>query len=384
MLELLIILLPVAAASGWYSAFKYYKPHSSNYRPLEQAYIRGIHYLLNEKPDQALGAFTDGVASDHETTEFHLALGNFFRRRGEVEKAIQIHQKLIDKQTLNKPELGQVSFELGQDFLSAGLYDRAETIFIALAANHSKHKEPAMQCLLHIYQQEKDWLKAIKYTRLLTPTNTLHKGEKTAHFYCELAVEAQQAHCPEKVQQYLRLAQQEEPDNIRVNILNAQIALNEGHSEWAFEQLKSITQRAPQYIPVILPQIQSCCEYSTGIDGPIQYLQELHKRFPVKKLTILLATLLKEHQGTEKAIEFLTEAVSQHPSLTSLNQLINLELTLSEGETYTHLQQFQGITQHLINNEITQYRCKHCGFNAIELHWLCPGCCHWESILPTA
>lgn len=385
MLELLIVLLPVAAVSGWYSAFRYYNKSHRNRRSFGQAYVRGIHYLLNEKPDRALDAFTDLVATDQETTEFHVALGNFFRRRGEVEKAIQIHQNLTDKPSISQFQLEQASFELGRDFLSAGLYDRAETIFIALT-DRDKHKVQAMQCLLHIYQQEKDWLKAIEYTRLLEANGKVPKGEKIAHFFCELAIEAQQTNKSEQANQYLQQAKQGEPDNIRVNLLDAKNAINHGQIKQALAQLQAIAEHAPAYIPTMLPLFQNCYERTgnTDIDPQIQYFQELYNQHHPEKLATLLATLIQKHKGTKTAIQFMSESISRHPSITSLNRLIDLQLTENSNDNHKHLQQIRQITSQIASTEKIHFHCNQCGFNATELHWRCPGCCHWDSIQPNA
>jgi lipopolysaccharide biosynthesis regulator YciM len=184
--DLLWLLLPLAAASGWLAARFEQKRHARQSFDLPSAYFKGLNFLLNEQPDKAIEVFMRVLEVNSDTVETHLALGNLFRRRGEVERAIRIHQNLIARPTLDKEQRSHALLELGQDYLKAGLFDRAENLFLELAEIRA-HSEQALKLLLHIYQQEKEWEKAISITRKLARVSGKNLDEMIAHFYCELA-----------------------------------------------------------------------------------------------------------------------------------------------------------------------------------------------------
>src|SRR3972149_1945846 len=184
--DLLWLLLPLAAASGWFVARLEQKRRVQKSLDLPSAYFTGLNFLLNEQPDKAIEVFIRVLEVNSDTVETHLALGNLFRRRGEVERAIRIHQNLIARPTLDKEQRSHALMELGQDYFKAGLFDRAENLFLELAEIQA-HSEQALKLLLHIYQQEKEWEKAIDVTRKLAPITGKIMDENIAHFYCELA-----------------------------------------------------------------------------------------------------------------------------------------------------------------------------------------------------
>src|SRR3990172_4271983 len=184
--DLLWLLLPLAAASGWYVARLEQKRRVQKSLDLPSAYFTGLNFLLNEQPDKAIEVFIRVLEVNSDTVETHLALGNLFRRRGEVERAIRIHQNLIARPTLDKEQRSQALLELGQDYFKAGLFDRAENLFLELAEIRA-HSEQALRLLLHIYQQEKEWEKAISVVRKLARVSGRNMNSMIAHFYCELA-----------------------------------------------------------------------------------------------------------------------------------------------------------------------------------------------------
>ena len=191
MLELIIILLPIAAASGWLVARRGYEKREQ--KPLQDcspAYFKCLNYLLNEQPDKAIDVFIKLLEVDSDTVETHMALGNLFRRRGEVERAIRIHQNLIARPSLSRQQRAQALLELGQDYMRAGLFDRAENLFVELAETKLYNKQ-ALTNLLEIYQQEKDWAKAVAIGRRLSRQNRELRPQ-LAHFECELAAQALQ------------------------------------------------------------------------------------------------------------------------------------------------------------------------------------------------
>ena len=189
MMELLWLLLPVAAASGWWVARREYVYKRNGAITRNTEYFKGLNYLIDDKPDQAIAVFTRMADVDRETAETHLTLGNLFRRRGEVDRAIHIHSSLIARSNLTTDQRCQALFELGEDYLRAGLFDRAEELFRELL-NQSDYTEVALSRLVHIFQQEKDWRQAMAHSDRLERISGESKRRQTAHFCCELAEEA--------------------------------------------------------------------------------------------------------------------------------------------------------------------------------------------------
>ena len=186
-MEWLFLLLPIAAMSGWLSARKHYKkPSNPKQGYFDPEYFKGLNYLLNEEPDKAIDVFIRLLEVNSETVETHLALANLFRRRGETERAIRIHQNLIARPTLTLLQREQALIELGLDYMSAGVLDRAELLFLELL-NSTAPPSDAYEHLLNIYQQERQWQKAINIAKKLHSQDPQKKKAEIAQFYCELA-----------------------------------------------------------------------------------------------------------------------------------------------------------------------------------------------------
>ena len=186
--DFLWLLLPLAAASGWLAGWygKRRRESVAAADDLRSNYFKGINYLLNEQPDKAIEAFIKVLEVDSETVETHLALGNLYRRRGEVDRAIRIHQNLIARPNLESEQRSEALLELGHDYLSAGLLDRAENLLQELA-DGGDYRVQALRQLIDIYEQEKDWSKAIACGHLLEKVTGNHLSPVIAHYQCELA-----------------------------------------------------------------------------------------------------------------------------------------------------------------------------------------------------
>ena len=212
----LLLLLPLAAASGWVTA-KRERARPPRRRDLPEAYFKGLSLLLNEQPDKALQVFMEATEMDGETVEMHLALGNLYRRRGEIERATQIHRNLANRAGLDD-ELRQLAlFELAQDYFKAGLFDRAETLFQDLR-EAPEHRESACRFLLQIYDQEKEWCDAIAVAEDLARISGEDWSESQAQYCCELVERslADGKHAPAERQ--LEAAFQYDPHCVRAVI----------------------------------------------------------------------------------------------------------------------------------------------------------------------
>lgn len=385
MLEFLAFLLPVAAASGWYAAKRHYtRQYLQNHaRPVSQAYCRGLNYLLSEKTDKAIDVFAHLLESEHGILDTHIALGNLFRRQGDVEKAIEIHARLVDEPGLGQAQKAQARYELGVDYMRAGLFDRAEAIFTALIDSEA-HGKSALQRLLQIYQQEKDWPKAVECVRRLQRFAKTPRGENIAQFLCELAEEAAARGRDGEAREYLRLALREDPACVRASLLKAGCQLTEGSHTEALATLKNVERQNPAYLPEIIEPIGLCYEHLGRERELLDYLEYLYRRYGLAGAALDLAARLRETAGVGAALDYLLVVLEAKPCLEGLGFAIDL---LSEpggghGEpTRGELRRLGSVARRLLS-EVPRYRCVECGFSGAELHWRCPSCQFWGSITP--
>jgi lipopolysaccharide biosynthesis regulator YciM len=381
--DLLLLLLPLAAASGWYAASRHYNKkylllHTHN---LRQAYCRGLNYLLSEKTDKAIDAFEALLVSDCETIDTHIALGNLYRRRGELEKAIEVHERLLDFPELSQEQRANAQFELGLDYLRAGLFDRAETIFQNLCG-HETYRKGALQQLLQIYQHEKDWLLAAQCVGQLRRIGKAPRGETAAQFLCEIAEEALMGNRDEEAQERLEEALREDPKCVRASLLKARLLMREGDFNGALSCLKQVEAQNTAYLPEILGPVSVCYE---RMDKPaselIGYLGYLHETYGFEASGLLLAERLHSEYGPARASQYLQRMLDAQPSAKALRMLTGLLLEEGDGAQRDALARIDRALDRLSSTR-PRYACSQCGFSGFELHWRCPSCRHWESTRP--
>lgn len=382
MLEFLALLLPVAAASGWYAAKRHYtrRYFADHARPLTRAYCKGLNYLLNEKTDKAIDAFADILEKDYDTIETHIALGNLFRRRGEVEKAIEIHEKLVDDATLDQSHRVHASYELGMDYMRAGLYDRAEAIFQVLSQS-TTHAKPSLQQLLLIYQQEKDWHKAIACTRQLLRFGKPPRGENVAQFLCELAEEAARRDEPGEAMNHLKQALREDPGCVRANLILARLELAQAEYAKALSALKVVESQNPAFLPMVLEPITLCHERLGEGRALVDYLEGVYRKHGLVEAAVAMAGRRREMEGAEAALNHLLTVLESNPNFQGLRQAVALMAEPDRTTTRQDLKRVALIVDCLVA-KIPRYRCVECGFSGSEMHWRCPSCQHWDSMIP--
>ncbi len=377
MLELLFFLLPVAALSGWLMARRHYK---RRYRPQESPfspdYFKGLNYLLNEQPDKAIDVFIGLLEVNSETVETHLALANLFRRRGETDRAIRIHQNLIARPTLSSPQRTQALVELGLDYMNAGVLDRAEQLFLELL-QQSPSPDEAPKQLLRIYQQEKKWQQAIDMAKRITPDKKTNTNALIAQFYCELAEPlANKDH--HQALNLLRSAQQYDNNCVRASLLEGKILIQIHQYRKAMRALQKVEQQNHFFLSETLPSLQLCYEHSGNIQSFKEWLQGLLSRHPhLTSARITLTNLIRQQQGNQAAQNFLYRQLHQHPSVEGLHHLI----MLGEDNHQVLIPLIKDVTTALIHKG-DRYTCKNCGFSGRTMHWQCPGCSQWATIRP--
>ncbi len=377
MMELLLLLLPVAAASGWLAAKRSERRAGAVRKNYDPAYFQGLNYLLNEQPDKAIDIFVQMLEVDSDTVETHLALGNLFRQRGEVDRAIRIHQNLIARPTLDRDQRAQALLELGQDYMRAGLFDRAENLFDELIKTNL-YQEEALKNLQIIYEQEKDWDQCLLVVRRLESLTSEPLHTEKAHYYCEKAEQA----CNEKdymeASNLLKKAQRGGRNCVRATILLGRMDMDRGAYKAAICTFQKLEHQDRAYLSEVLPVLIECYTEVGHRKELKDYLHELFQRNHGLPEMLALAELIQSEEGNEEAVAFVTNYLQDSPSIEGLGCLILLHKKGADG---VEMDTLRRLVTHLLDAR-SAYLCNHCGFTAKSLHWQCPGCRSWSSIKP--
>lgn len=386
MVELFWLLLPVAACSGWLAGSKNKKilPHLqqkiSKEFSFNQKYIEGLNLILNEQPDKAVDVFIDLFSVDDDTVETHLALGSLFRRRGEVERAIRVHQNVIARPSLCREQRIQGMLELGSDYLVAGVLDRAENIF-----NDILKQEPnnlsALLYLLDIYQCQQDWQAAINVALLLQKQkeNRSKYNNSIAHYYCELAKLSKTRGNLDEAIFFNNQALAYQCSNVRANLMLADLyicnqQLNKGIKIY-FETAKSHTD----YLDIILPPlIKAYREQNLEVAELLIFIENLIAKVPQVLSIKEVVNFLLEHKSQQDIVELISQIVARVPSLRIIDNLLEL-ISESQSPNRENYDIFRMSVQELIARQ-KSYNCNNCGFHCSELLWLCPSCKSWDTI----
>lgn len=379
--QLLWFLLPVAALSGWWVARRGVPGAGRQRGPeLSSEYFQGLNYLLNEQPDKAIEVFVRMLEVNNDTVETHLALGNLFRRRGEVDRAIHIHQNLIARPTLNAEQRSQALLELGHDYMRAGLLDRAESLFEELV-NVNAHTAAALQQLLVVYQQEKDWERAIQTARRLGTEARRDMSAVIAQYYCEQADEAMAKGDRSAAQQILKRALAQDRNCVRASIQQGKLARQVGDCKTAIRYYRQVEEQDIDFLPEVIAPLCECYESNGKVAELMELLDSVLHKYSGVSPALALAELVTRTKGESDGLAFITEQLRRRPSLRGLARLIEMNLTSVEGEARENLLILKGLTDQLLADKPV-YRCHECGFQGKSLHWQCPSCKEWNSVKP--
>jgi len=381
--DLLWLLLPLAAASGWYAAHRDQRRQlTPKAGSLSQDYFRGINYLLNEQPDKAIEVFTQMLEVNTETVETHLALGSLFRRRGEVERAIRIHQNLIARPTLEKAQRSLALCELAQDYLKAGLLDRAENLFLELAEIPA-HAEQAMHSLMYIYEQEKDWEKAITAGRRLAKTAGRSLEPVIAQYHCELGERALQAGNLVLARACAMDALAVDARCVRASMLVGHVAVAQGREREAIAAWQKIEQQDAALLDEVIGEIVSAFRRLNDEQQLHAYLRDVAGRRPGMRVLLTLAELILARDGQAGAQAFVAERLRQQPSVPGLKRLLDLQVSQEMPANRDILNLIKDTLDQLAAQQ-EGYQCRQCGFRGQALHWQCPACHGWSSMQPAS
>lgn len=381
LLPLLFLLLPVAAFSGWVLGRRRSERTSgARVSELSTNYFRGLNYLLNEQQDKAIEVFLKLAEINRDTVETHLALGNLFRRRGEVDRAIRVHQNLIARPNLRDEEKTVALLELGEDYMRAGLLDRAETLFTDLVAMDAL-APPALRHLIGIYQHERDWHKAIEHAQRLERVTGESQSMMIAQFHCELAEQARAAGDADAARVHVADAFAVQSECVRANMILGHIESGQGNLAAAIEAFERVAELDVDYLPEILSPLLNCYARSQQMQRAEDFLKRIIEHHRGVSPVLALARLYATTRGEDKAVEFLNDSLRQRPSVRALMALIDMNLGKLQGEARANFLTLRDLTRQLVEGKAL-YRCNRCGFGAKAHHWQCPSCKTWGSVRP--
>lgn len=371
-----LLLIPLFFGLGWAAARVDMRQVVHESRALPRSYFQGLNFLLNEQPDKAIDSFLEVAKVDSQTVELHFALGNLFRRRGETERAIRMHQNLIDRPDLNDEVRLHALSELGQDFLKAGLLDRAEDIFNKMRG--TAFEEEAKRNLLEIYQVEKAWLKAIEISRELADGVT---QQEIAEFYCELAANEIIRSKPDSARSYIESAIQQNRKCVRASLLQGDLLLQEGSLLLAIEAWQRIEQQDPAYLALVAQRLLETYRKLERREEGIALLRGYLERYPSLDLLDVVYQLILEGEGTESAYRLVRDELQRNPTLLGLEKLMSARLPLVPPDVRADVELGKTIIQGY-TRRLSRYRCDNCGFKARQFYWRCPACGGWETYPP--
>jgi lipopolysaccharide biosynthesis regulator YciM len=370
----LLGLLPLFFGFGWMAARIDIKEVVKDSRALPSSYFKGLNFLLNEQPDKAIEAFIEVVKVDPETIELHFALGSLFRRRGEYDRAIRMHQNLLERDDLADEQKVIALAELGQDYLKAGILDRAEEVFKKLEA--SPQAPLARKHLLEIYEQEKDWNRAIEMSRQVEPD-----ARALAQYYCELAASAAAQSRPDEARRHLERALDENRKCVRASLQLGDLEKDQ-NPEKAIEVWQRIESQNPTYLALAAQRLLDAHRDAGRGEEGLRLLTDYLERYPSLDLldTVFRQTL--EAKGHEEAYRLVRDELRRNPTLLGLDRLLEAQIiAAAQPERRRDLELVRNLV-HGHTLRLARYRCESCGFKARQFHWRCPGCGGWETYPP--
>jgi len=364
---------------GWIAARIDIKHLLRESRALPLSYFRGLNFLLNEQPDKAIESFIEVVKVDPQTIDLHFALGSLFRRQGEIERATRMHQNLLDRPNLPPDKREAALFELAQDFHRAGLLDRAEELFTKLDGTTFEH--PSLGFLISIYEQEKDWPKAIAVTRRMEAIAKRPYFKEIAHYYCELAQAALLKQDIAAARANIEHALAEYRACTRATMLLGDLELQEGNVDAAIAAWQRIESQNPTFLSLVAERLADAYRRQSSTAQALRVIGAYQRDYPSLDLLNTMFTLTLAEEGSEAAGTLIKEELARNPTLLGLDRLLEAQLLAAPAERRNDLELVkQLVGQHI--KRLGMYKCEQCGFRVKQYYWRCPGCGKWETYSP--
>jgi len=375
----MLLIFPLFFGMGWLAARIDIKQLVDESSVLPRSYFQGLNFLLNEQQDKAIDAFIEVVKVDPQTVELHFALGSLFRRRGEVDRALRMHLNLVERGDLDKEKRQQALFELAQDYLKAGILDRAEALFQDL--QDTPYAKSALDFLLELYQKEKDWLKAIDVTQRLSSISGDPLGKEAAFFYCELAAAEIASQHTDSARAYLERALEAHPQAVRATMMLGDMESMTQNYSYAIEIWKRIEQQNPQYLPLVAERLLEAYRQTGRTDTAIVVLQDYLAKYPSLDLMNVLFNAILQRDGAEAAYNLVRDELQRNPTLLGLDKLLEARLLEIADDRRADIEMVKKLVYQRTRS-LAMYRCSNCGFKARQFYWHCPACHGWETYSP--
>jgi lipopolysaccharide biosynthesis regulator YciM len=374
---LLAALFIVFGALGF--VYKIYTDRDRDLPPRISAdYIRGLNLVLNRRTDEALELFVQMAKVDDETLETHFALGHLFRRRGEVERAIRVHENLLARSSLNEAQRHQALFSLAEDYLSAGLFDRAERLFDELR-DSTTLAEAALEKLVSIYERERAWEKAIEAHRKLEMLRGT-KSSQVAHYYCELAEMARAAGNRALAREHLRNTVRSETGALRGTWIRAMLAQEEGNYAQAIPLYEQVIAADRHFVIEVLPPLLECYRSAERLQDFDDYLERLIAKDASLQRDLAYAAIIGDLDGSPVLRAAVERFLFEHPVLANLVNAAELQTLSAEHRRPAVERIAHALRTIALAN--ARYRCGNCGYSTQRFIWHCPSCKLWETVRP--
>ncbi len=372
----MIVVALATFAAGWFAARVDIRLLVKESRNLPGWYFKGLNHLLNNQTDKAIESFVEVVRERPDTLELQFALGQLFRKQGEIEKATRIHQELLDRPHLPAPERQRALYELAQDFNAAGFLDRAEATFQQL--HGTPHESESLKFLIRIYEMEKDWPQAIEATKKMSAHAKRPFAKELAQYHCELASDALIARKFDDANAVLDRALAENKQCVRANMLRGDVAVALGNMAAAKAAWTGIESQRPDALGLVAQRLAHLYRDAKQGEEGVAMLSHYATDYPSQDTLNAARELIAQTRGDEAALQFSRETLRSHPTLSGLQRLL---ATQSEDRLAADTELAKSVLQHHTRSA-GLYPCTRCGFRARTYYWHCPGCLHWESFSP--
>ena len=374
-----LLALPLFFLFGWLAARMDLKQLLTESSAMPAAYFKGLNFLIKEQHDKAIEAFIEAVKINSESLELHFALGSLFRLRGEIDRAIHLHNNLLERPQLSDIQRFAIMAELAQDYLKAGLFDRAEELFRALCASPTYH-QPALRSLLDIYIRERDWTRAIETAAELERASGVRFHKEIAQFHCELAVEAAAAVGVEQAKKHLVEALAANSECVRATIMLGDMEAAAGARLEAIAIWKRVEQQRPQYLGLVASRLLENYTAQDKTGEGLELLKMWMEKYRLPSILNIIYEATLKHEGADAAAKLARTELIRKPSLNILDRLLQAREIEKSGEE-SDVGLIKNTVHHFLGNT-RSYCCSQCGFRARQYYWQCPGCNHWESFPP--
>ena len=371
--------IPVFFGLGWLAARVDIRQLMAESRTLPRGYFKGLNLLLNDQPDKAIDAFIEIVRLDPESADMHFALGNLFRRRGETERAIRVHQNLLARPDLPQEQKEHAEYELGVDYLKAGLLDRAEETFNRLI--NGQYGAQARRQLLEIFQREKEWPRAIEEAMGLQESGAGSRQKEIAQFYCEMAQDALVHLHVDQAEELLDKSLAADRNNVRATLLTGDAQLAKGDVEGALLTWRRVEQISVPHTALVAQRMmdgyRKVGRPQEGVNLLKSYLEQASS---IDLLEVVYKEVL-ELDGLDAAKDLVVNELRRTPTLLGLDKLLEARLVDAPASVVSELSMVKNLV-HGYTQKLARYQCSHCGFKARQFYWQCPGCSRWETYPP--